>query len=189
MERATSTEIEGRETTHRVIVGNVVTVGEWKCGAFVSIDAGARGKIVLGRSVNLKSGVKLIAYGGEIVLEDRVSIGENTVIYGHGGVHIARASAIGPLCFIGSQEHIKAKELPLRFSGETAAKTTIGEGAIISAGCVVTAGVSVGLRAFVGAGSLVFSDVPDHYLAYGSPCRPVELIERNPLYGWPDQSD
>jgi acetyltransferase-like isoleucine patch superfamily enzyme len=50
-------------------------------------------------------------------------------------------------------------------------RTTVRAGASLGAGVVLLPGVTVGLSAMVGAGSLVTRDVPDFALVYGSPAR------------------
>lgn len=100
------------------ISGHVEFAEHVRCGVGVVVAAGTHGTIVIGRGVNLRAGVCLHAYNGEIRLGNRVSIGEHCVVYGHGGVYLEDACAIGPLTFIGSQEHILSGKVALRFSGE-----------------------------------------------------------------------
>ena len=52
-----------------------------------------------------------------------------------------------------------------------ARKTLVRQGATLGANCTVVCGVTVGRYAFVGAGSVVTKDVPDHALVYGNPAR------------------
>jgi UDP-2-acetamido-3-amino-2,3-dideoxy-glucuronate N-acetyltransferase len=49
--------------------------------------------------------------------------------------------------------------------------TRIGRGATIGANATVLCGVSIGARAFVGAGAVVTRDVPAHAVVVGSPAR------------------
>lgn len=44
-------------------------------------------------------------------------------------------------------------------------------------GCIITAGVTIGENALVGAGSVVFEDVPDFCVVVGNPARIVKKIE------------
>ena len=52
-----------------------------------------------------------------------------------------------------------------------ARKTLVRQGATLGANCTIVCGVTVGRYAFVGAGSVVTKDVPDHALVYGNPAR------------------
>lgn len=54
---------------------------------------------------------------------------------------------------------------------------TIGKNVWLDAGVIVFPGVTIGENSVIGAGSLVTKDVPDNYLAYGSPCKLIKKIE------------
>jgi sugar O-acyltransferase (sialic acid O-acetyltransferase NeuD family) len=49
----------------------------------------------------------------------------------------------------------------------------VGEGTWIGAGATVIQGVKIGKWSTVGAGSVVTGDIPDHVVAYGSPCKVI----------------
>lgn len=159
-----------------------------RVGAYCSLNAGAVGRITIQEGANVKSGARLVCYGGHISIGKRVSIGENTVIYGHGDVFIGDQTAIGPLTFIGSQDHIQDTEVPLRNTGEVLKSVRIGAGVIVSAGCQVLGGVEIGSNSFIGGSSLVMKSLPPNVLAAGSPCKVLKPIDRNPLKGWSEWS-
>jgi acetyltransferase-like isoleucine patch superfamily enzyme len=162
-----------------------VRIGEnTQCGPGVRLLAGASGHIIIGRRCNLKAGVVINCYGGVVTLGDRVSVGEYTVIYGHGSVTIDDAVAIGPHCAISSQEHIVGSMVALRFAGERHARTHIEFGAIVSANCMVTAGVTIGNRTLVGAGSVVTRSLPPQTVAFGVPCKVIQEVSQDPMYGY-----
>jgi UDP-2-acetamido-3-amino-2,3-dideoxy-glucuronate N-acetyltransferase len=50
-------------------------------------------------------------------------------------------------------------------------RTTVKKGASIGSGAIVMCGVTIGIRALVGAGALVTHDVPDGAIVAGSPAR------------------
>ena len=52
----------------------------------------------------------------------------------------------------------------------------IGNNVWIASNVIVIDDVHIGNNVVIGAGSVVTKDIPDHYLAYGNPCRPVRLI-------------
>jgi acetyltransferase-like isoleucine patch superfamily enzyme len=54
---------------------------------------------------------------------------------------------------------------------------TIKNGAVISVGCIIVAGVTIGENSIVGAGSVVAQDVPDHCVVLGNPARIVKKID------------
>lgn len=49
--------------------------------------------------------------------------------------------------------------------------TLVREGATLGANSTIVCGVTIGRCAFIGAGSVVTRDVPDHALVYGNPAR------------------
>ena len=52
----------------------------------------------------------------------------------------------------------------------------IGNNVWIAANVVVIDGVNIGNNVVIGAGSVVTKDIPDNYLAYGIPCKPIRKI-------------
>ena len=52
----------------------------------------------------------------------------------------------------------------------------VGNHVWIAAGCIICGGVTIGDGAVIGAGSVVTKDIPAGYLAYGNPCRPIRPI-------------
>src|SRR5699024_11987156 len=54
--------------------------------------------------------------------------------------------------------------------------TTLFRSVWIACNTVVIGGVHIGNNVVIGAGSVVTKDIPDNYLAFGNPCRPVRPI-------------
>lgn len=52
----------------------------------------------------------------------------------------------------------------------------IKDGAVISVGCILTAGVTIGKNSIIGAGSVVTQNIPDNSIAIGNPARIVKKI-------------
>ena len=61
----------------------------------------------------------------------------------------------------------------LRRTQEHGAPVRIGSDVWVGGGALILAGVSIGDRAVIGAGSVVTRDIPDGMLAFGNPCRVV----------------
>lgn len=88
---------------------------------------------------------------------------------------------IGNHVFIGPGVHIYTAAHPLdageRRSGrESARPVTIGNDVWIGGGVIVLAGVSIGLGAVIGAGSVVTRSIPAGVLAAGNPCRVIRAL-------------
>jgi maltose O-acetyltransferase len=52
----------------------------------------------------------------------------------------------------------------------------IGSDVWVGGGAIILAGVTIGSRAVIGAGSVVTRDIPDDVFAAGNPCRVVREI-------------
>lgn len=61
---------------------------------------------------------------------------------------------------------------------EYANEIHIGNNVWLACNVVVIGGVKIGNNVVIGAGSVVTKDIPDNYLAYGNPCRPVRKITK-----------
>jgi acetyltransferase-like isoleucine patch superfamily enzyme len=54
--------------------------------------------------------------------------------------------------------------------------TKVQEGASIGANATIVCGVTIGRYAFIGAGSVVIRDVPDHAMIVGNPARQIGFM-------------
>lgn len=93
-----------------------------------------------------------------IKIEDNVTIGSNSMIFAH----------VNP----SANDFLKKHGYP-----RTIKPVTIKKGAVISVGCIIIAGVTIGENSIVGAGSVVTQDVPDYCVVIGNPARIVKKIE------------
>jgi acetyltransferase-like isoleucine patch superfamily enzyme len=93
-----------------------------------------------------------------ITIEDNVTISSNTMIFSH----------INPT----ANEFLKKNGYP-----RTIKPVLIKKGAVISVGCIIIAGVTIGENSIVGAGSVVTQDIPDYCIAVGNPARVIKKID------------
>jgi len=93
-----------------------------------------------------------------ITIEDNVTISSNTMIFAH----------INPT----ANEFLKKNGYP-----RTIKPVLIKKGAVISVGCIIIAGVTIGENSIVGAGSVVTQDIPDYCVAVGNPARVIKKID------------
>ena len=112
-------------------------------GDHAFIEGGA----VIGDRVTVKNNVLV---WDQVTVEDDVFLGPNVVFTND---KIPRAAFKKP----------REKWLPTR----------VRRGASIGANATIVCGVTIGVGAFVGAGSVVVRDVPDHALVVGNPARRV----------------
>ena len=93
-----------------------------------------------------------------ITIEDNVTIASNSMIFAH----------VNPT----TNEFLKNHGYP-----RTIKPVVIKNGAIVSVGCIIIAGVTIGKNSIVGAGSVVSQDIPDFCIAVGNPARVIKKIE------------
>ncbi len=93
-----------------------------------------------------------------ITIEDNVTISSNSMIFAH----------VNPT----TNEFLKNHGYP-----RTMKPVTIKNGAVISVGCIIISGVTVGKNSIVGAGSVVSQDIPDYCVVAGNPARIVKKID------------
>lgn len=137
-------------------------------------DSGRPGVIDLGDEVWIERGAVLWAYGGSIRLASRAFVGPRAVIYGHGGVEIGEWSMVSMGAVILSSNHaIPAMDRAMRWEPDELRPTKIGRDVWIGANAVVLGGVSIGDGAVVGAGSIVTRDVERGAIVAGNPARLV----------------
>ena len=68
-------------------------------------------------------------------------------------------------------------DIPMRRKGiEYALPIVVGDDVWIGGSVSVIGGVTIGNGSVIGAGSVVISDIPDHVLAAGNPCRVIREI-------------
>jgi maltose O-acetyltransferase len=81
--------------------------------------------------------------------------------------------SIGPRAQLLTALHPVEDHEKRRQRWESAAPIAIGDNAWLGGGVIVCPGVTIGINAVIGAGSVVTRSVPDHVLAAGNPCKPI----------------
>lgn len=120
-----------------------------------------RGKLKIGKRCKIKSNVTLSAVnGGVITFGNNCYIGRNCQIVAHESIKIGNNVMIGPNVVILDHDH-KIKDGVIRKREFTTAKITIEEDAWIGANCIILKGVTVGKGAVIAAGTVVTHDCPD----------------------------
>lgn len=118
----------------------------------------ARG-VKIGKKCHISPYVLIdLLYPDMITIGDGVTIGSNCLIFAHAN----------PTANLFLKKEYPRKVEPVN----------IKSGAVLFPGCIVTAGVTIGENSMIGAGSVVFEDVPDYCVVVGNPARVVKKIER-----------
>lgn len=107
----------------------------------------------------------------------------NLTVMDDGPIYIGDNVCLGPNVSLMATNHplLAQERLGLNPQGkmtmaEYAKGIHIGNNVWIASNVIVIDDVHIGNNVVIGAGSVVTQDIPDHYLAYGNPCRPVRLI-------------
>jgi UDP-2-acetamido-3-amino-2,3-dideoxy-glucuronate N-acetyltransferase len=130
---------------------------------FSHVMAGA----VIGRNCNIGQNV-MIAPG--VIVGNNVKIQNNVSLYT--GVTLEDDVFCGPSMVFTNVVNPRS-HVPRR---DEYRPTHVGRGATLGANCTIVCGHRVGAFAFVGAGSVVTRDVPDHALVIGVPARIVGWV-------------
>jgi UDP-2-acetamido-3-amino-2,3-dideoxy-glucuronate N-acetyltransferase len=132
---------------------------------FSHVQKGAQiGKnCTLGQNVNVANNVVI---GNYVKVQNNVSIYE--------GVELEDYVFCGPsMVFTNIQK--PRSEFPQKGSNYYV-RTLIKKSVSIGANCTIVCGITIGRYAFIGAGSVVTKDVPDHALIIGNPGRQVGWV-------------
>jgi galactoside O-acetyltransferase len=135
----------------RISLGDGASIGR---GAALRANTNASPGIRLSAQASLKDGVILNANTGSITIGERSWLGPYCVIYGNGGVDIGL--------------DVPMMNQPLRL-----APVRIEDDVWIGARCTLLPGITVGRGAIVGAGSVVTRDVAPWAIVGGVPARVV----------------
>ena len=110
--------------------------------------------------------------GQNVFVADDVNIGDDCKIQNnvsvYKGVTLEEGVFCGPSCVFTNDPNPRAM-YPM--SPGSYLPTLVRRGASIGANATIVCGVTIGVHAFIGAGSVVTSDVPGYALVYGVPAR------------------
>ena len=128
-------------------------------GAFLGKDC------TIGQNVNISNNVKI---GNNVKIQNNVSIYEGVEIedYVFCGPSMVFTNVINPRC-----------EFPQR-GADFYSKTLVKKSASLGANCTIVCGNTVGRYSFIGAGTVVTKDVPDHALIVGNPGRIIGWVDK-----------
>ena len=113
-------------------------------------------------------------YGTHIHLGANAFFNFNCVVLDVCEVRIGEHALFGPGVQILTPLH--PLDATLRRTREFGKPVNIGADVWVGAGALILAGVNVGSRTVIGAGSVVTRDLPDDVFAAGNPCRVIKAI-------------
>lgn len=149
------------------------------CGKLLRVEKGVRiihrnCDIKLGNKVNIHRYVKLSGFGNahaksRLIIGDGVAIGDRTEIHAGNSVTIGNGTLIAWDCCIMDRDYHK-----LGGDTEKTAPVVIGNHVWIGCNVLVMKGVTIGDGAVIAAGSVVTKDVPAGALVGGNPAKIIK---------------
>lgn len=128
----------------------------------------------LGKGSSVSSGVK-INYPRGIEISDHAGIARDANLDGRGGIVIGEYAIIGFESIILTSTHkYSRKDVPIKKQGMFCAPVKIGKDAWIGCRAIILPGVTIGDGAIVGAGAVVTKDVPPYAVYGGVPAGPIK---------------
>jgi len=149
-----------------------------KLGECVILEGGVKvwnpERIVIGENVYIGHDTYLKAYlKNELTIGDHTWIGQGCYFHSAGGITIGKAVGIGPFVKILTSEHNDSGnlEIPVLFNELKFKPVVLKDGCDVGYGSIIMPGVTIGEGAIVGAGAVVTKDVPDFEVWAGVPAK------------------
>ncbi|MCW2583708.1 MAG: transferase hexapeptide repeat containing protein [Klenkia sp.] len=128
----------------------------------------------IGRGVAMAPNVSL-RNGARITIGDGAHVGERCLLWAgeRATIVLGEKALLGPEVMVTVANYQMRPGIPVVDQPRDEADVVIGAGCWLGARVIVLPGVSIGEGAVVGAGSIVTKDVPPHAIAVGSPARVI----------------
>jgi len=111
---------------------------------------------------------------GKVHIGEFCAINSFAKLFGHGGIEIGDYSQIGPAALITTTVHNYKGSLEADFQA-----VKIGKWVWVGAGSIIMAGITIGDKSVIGAGSIVTKDIPSNCVAVGNPARVIKKHEKD----------
>ncbi len=122
-------------------------------------------------------------YGTQVHLADGAFVNYDCTFLDEAPIRIGARSLIGPQVGIYTAQHPIDPEV--RSQGyETAAGVTIGEDVWVGGHSTILPGVTIGDGAIIGAGAVVTRDVAPRTIVAGNPARPIREVSEEDCVRW-----
>lgn len=137
--------------------------------------------VYIGNNVIIKENVSFHVTGGELKIEDGVSLGKGCDIGCDNKIIIKKNVLFGPYVHISDRDHgYQDINLPIISQGSySKGPVIINEGCWFGFRSQVMSNVTIGRNCIIGAGCIVTKDIPDYSVVIGNPCRIVK--QYNPV--------
>jgi acetyltransferase-like isoleucine patch superfamily enzyme len=144
----------------RIVGGHNISIGDYTwIDAYVSLGA-LFGPISIGKRIHVAPFSIIFAGEEGIEIEDYVGIGAGAQVYGHSETPKDGNRMSGPM-------------VPWRYKAYKSGKIILKKDCFLGAGSIVLPGITVGEGAVVGAGSVITRDVAPWTIMFGAPAQLV----------------
>lgn len=128
----------------------------------------------IGDGTRIQRGAIIDGWGGSITIGRSCYVGHYSVLSGQGGLAIGDDVLIADHVTIFASNHrFEDPSRPIREQGETARGIRVGSDVWIATHAVILDGVTIGDGAVVAAGAVVSKDVPPGEIVGGVPARSI----------------
>lgn len=111
-------------------------------------------------------------YKNELVVGGGAWIGQAAFMHAAGGIRIGADVGIGPhVCILTSTHADPGRALPIMAGPIETAPVVLDDGCDVGIGAIILPGVTVGKGAQIGAGAVVTRDVPAYAVVAGNPAK------------------
>lgn len=143
--------------------------------------------IVIGNHVMIDDFTFIAGGQGEnlTVIGDHVHIAMFSSVQGIGGVTFGLGSGLSPGCrvFSSVDDYVNGglmnPTFPEKYRNDKVGHVTFGRFVILGANCVVLAGITIGEGATIGAGSVVTKDLEPWTVNVGTPAKPIKFRKKD----------
>ncbi|MDQ2085621.1 DapH/DapD/GlmU-related protein [Herbivorax sp. ANBcel31] len=130
-----------------------------------------------GRNINIEHGA-FFASGRDIEVGDNSGLGVNCRITGP--LKIGSYVMMGPDVMIFTQNHKNDRlDIPMMLQTDPKRPVVIGDDVWIAARAIILPGVTIGKGAIIGAGAVVTKDVPEYAVVGGNPARIIKYRNKD----------
>ena len=156
---------------HKVRIGDNVVIDD---NCLIDAKGDGNAGIAIGSGVFVGRNSILSCKNGDIDIADGANIGFNCEVFSASRVSIGRDTLLAAYCYvIGGDHDFSDPSAPVLAQGRRSAGVTIGIGAWLGAGAKILDGVTIGDGAIVGAGAVVREAIAAGAIAVGIPARVV----------------
>lgn len=156
---------------HKIHIGNNVVIDD---NCLLDAKGDSNRGIRIGEGVFVGRNTILSCKNGDIELGDGANLGFNCEVFSASRVAIGHRVLVAAYAYvIGGDHDFSDPSATVLDQSRVSAGVTIGDGAWIGAGAKILDGVSIGDGAVVGAGAVVRDAVPAAAIAVGVPARVV----------------